>query len=974
MAGPRFVRSRYEQYKRDTQEIANWLGREALRHGFNLGSLVAATQSESSEDVNIKKKKKKQKKKNGKKSSQSQSSSQSLQTSTSTLTSAVQQLELGSDARVQASVEGEQAKEALQDDDDDDDDDEEDEDDQAAPTLAQTSSSTGIKQHAQQLRGKFVLRTAQYTQIARYLVQRGVAIPSEVRTLVQRCSNRRSAFLRASAGNETYDKAGHNHFISVLGEVSAIFGRAPAGEAKSNNGASASGAQQLPGRTEVLETRASPLAGGPTSDNPYAPLLNLFSGADEGTELPDVRLPGTRPAEGAKDPASEASFEVEMSRDFALLLLLSFYDDLHEVRQHIKTLWIDYREGRIDLITASVTSNAGLELLRKPHDEVMKVIALYYDDWMAAGAALFLVRQMLFLLLDQIDLTLRNFDDPDIEACPQLSRDTLEYLFLPNLSIMRGVADISLANHVPLCKPGHFGKLTPTTTPESWSFTKRNEQLTVLLTESLPEYWLVPPFELPGARDMRSGTVDAEVLDPNDPSNDYRADELSLEMSHLRRTVFADINWVLGEKVKEGLALLRSSASGMARTMKNRRKVEGPVAPNGWPRGNEVLIERFTERADAWSRTDLIAQSKIMFARRLGAPLEDFKESLLLPRNPLFCGVQLFKFQLEYQMMGFTIANAWSSILMTVHLFVACRNQEKSLDRPANLDWADLDLVMELHGVEDIFGGPIPKNVIDSMCGFMSAQNWPEDAVHSFKRWLNGGTSQNDLARIQQAQRHTFDCPLKPFQDHSQMLQIFQEKYRSRKQLHSDIDINYIQQLLSDLKRKEEEAEEAEMQSTQKGKKTRGKKQGVRGLRRSRKHNDQKFSIVQLLSVLEVGLIRETASIRFDYVSMHLRCVEFLKEVKREVNEYFTRKHGATWIEDDTQIAYVAGYILTAASFSQLGASQLGLQQAISKTGAWVASKVLYDATRVFRRVLGESQAGDAEIRKIALSRARAER
>ncbi|CEH15555.1 hypothetical protein CBOM_03854 [Ceraceosorus bombacis] len=899
MAGHAFVRSRYEQYKRDTQEIANWLGRQALRHGFNLGSLVAATQSESSEN---------------------------------------------------------------------------------------TSRSAGIEQHAQQLRGKFVLKTAQYTQIARYLVQRGVAIPSEVRTLVQRCSNRRSAFLRASAGNETYDKAGHDHFISVLEEVSAILGRASAGEAKSKNGASASGAQQKPGRTEVLETRASPLAGGSPSNNPYAPLLNLFSGADEGTELPDVRLPGSKPAEGAKDPASEASFEVEMSRDFALLLLLSFYDDLHEVRQHIKTLWIDYREGRIDLITASVTSNAGLELLRKPHDEVMKIIALYYDDWMAAGTALFLVRQMLFLPLDQIDLTFRNFNDPDIEACPQLSRDTLEYLFLPNLSIMMGVADISLANHVPLYKPGHFGKLTPTTTPESWSFTKRNEQLTVLLTESLPEYWLVPPFELPGARDIRSGTVDEEVLDPNDPSNDYRADELSLEMSHLRRTgkvslllifytqVFADINWVLGEKVQEGLALLRSSASGMARTMKNRRKVEGPAAPNGWPRGNEVLIKRFTERADAWSRTDLIAQSKIMFAKRLGAPLEEFKESLLLPRNPLFCGVQLFRFQLEYQMMGFTIASAWSSILMTVHLFVACRNQEKSLDRPANLDWADLDLVMELHGVEDIFGGPIPKNVIDSMCGFMSAQNWPEDAVHSFKRWLNGGTSQNDLARIQQAQRHTFDCSLKPLQDHSQMLRIFQEKYRSRKQLHSDIDINYIQQLLSDLKRKEEEAEEAGMQSTQKGKKTRGKKQGVRGLRRSRKHNDQKFSIVQLLSVLEVGLIRETASIRFDYVSMHLRCVEFLKEVKGEVNEHFTRKHGATWIEDDTQIAHVTGYILTAASFSQLDARQLGLQQAISKTGAWVASKVLYDATRVFRRVLDESQAGDAEIRKIARSRARAER
>lgn len=41
-----------------------------------------------------------------------------------------------------------------------------------------------------------------------------------------------------------------------------------------------------------------------------------------------------------------------------------FFEDMHRIEDYIKSLWEEYKEGRIDLITASFITNAGVDIIR----------------------------------------------------------------------------------------------------------------------------------------------------------------------------------------------------------------------------------------------------------------------------------------------------------------------------------------------------------------------------------------------------------------------------------------------------------------------------------------------------------------------------------------------------------------------------------------------------------------------------------
>ncbi|PWN39483.1 hypothetical protein IE81DRAFT_326489 [Ceraceosorus guamensis] len=913
MTEPAFIRTRYEQYKRDTQEIANWLGREAIRHDFPLGKLARLAEK----------------------------------------TPAAKQVSKSTSTTSDASVAGlgllERSSLNKQ------------------PHAQQTADERAGNDTTTRWQGRFLLKTSQYTEIAKHLVDKGVEIPQQVKDLVKRCSHRRTQFLRDSADDASYKRKGHFYFIAVLDHVGEIFARDRAAQKAA-----------LAARTRV-ETAPSASA---TSSNAFAPLSDLED--MHPIDVPDVELPPSS-AQGDKDPAANAFFEVQQDRAYALLLLLNFFDDLHEVRAYIKQLWVDHREGKIDLMTAAITSNTALELLRKPHDEVMQKVHAFYSDWTDVMHALYIFRQLEIAPPNQLRFDIPAFGDASLEHAARSVRDALEHLFLPNTQILRGIAQTIDSSGPPMYRPGYFGTYQPTQNPEAWSFSKRCQQLHILISETLPEFLMVVSMDLTFASMLPPGTP-PEVLQQfqraNSDMNDFRVDETGIEMDRLQRSrrvslllvffsqVVADINWTLGKASKTALEQLRSAAGHMSKTIKQRSAVEGGRHPRDWASTNEELISDFVKRADRWHKDDLLTTLRKDAAKHLGRRVQDY-DSLLLPRHPLFCGVLLFRLQLEYQAIGFALSNTWASIFYTVHLVTACRHSEASQNVTEQIEWPDVDLIMDMHGARDIFAGPIPKSIIDSQCSFMLCRGYPPDSIEAYRRCLSGRITQQDVLRLVGANENVAKYRPKALEDHSVMLLMFQKKYRSHQQAHTEMDIHSVEKLLCDLKLREE------AQTKVKGKST--KKTAVNAemkrLRRQRKHQDAKYSIVQLLTVLEAGLVSETQSIRFDYISMHLRCLEYLRRVKVRVNDYFSSKLGAKWIDNDGEIPFVVGHIFRAASEGQLAfLTNESLRFANMQMGNDAAggiirvSKSLLAATDVLRRFLEETRQGGVEVAKMEQS------
>lgn len=207
----------------------------------------------------------------------------------------------------------------------------------------------------------------------------------------------------------------------------------------------------------------------------------------------------------------------------------------------------------------------------------------------------------------------------------------------------------------------------------------------------------------------------------------------------------------------------------------------------------------------------------------------------------------------------------------------------------------------------------------------------------------------------------TSQAGFKVFGDQTQILPIFKENFHEHSKTAVEDDVTAIELLLRDL-----EAREDHYLRTAKGRKS-----GRREFRKEKKHRAAKFSIIQLLSILEKGLQLETTSIRFDYVSMHLRCMRIFRDMKEMCDPYFAGKlkvisvgncappSGSSYIENDAVLPSRTGWILNHAEIQE---------GKVFKTRP-KSSQILSKASNVFRQVLEIEGAGQVETLKVEYDR-----
>ncbi|TVY48092.1 hypothetical protein LOCC1_G002056 [Lachnellula occidentalis] len=229
----------------------------------------------------------------------------------------------------------------------------------------------------------------------------------------------------------------HQHFIEVLENILSI----------------------LLGLQEPT-TKPAAKKGGLDESDPLEQVTNIF----EALEIePDTEHTMTEPTPSA--PKTQKSipdvvFEEERSMEETLWLIYCFFEDFNIAREHLKDLWTTYKHGAIDLSTAALSTNTAFELFKRAEDElVAELRSTLPPDLMNRIRGYEEIQGLLYTTTatarGKNTESRRSYDDPynfqlwDIADWTCLSVYIILISFLPVIQ----------RDHVPVCKPGYFGKL-----------------------------------------------------------------------------------------------------------------------------------------------------------------------------------------------------------------------------------------------------------------------------------------------------------------------------------------------------------------------------------------------------------------------------------------------------------------------------------------------------------------------------------
>lgn len=127
-----------------------------------------------------------------------------------------------------------------------------------------------------------------------------------------------------------------------------------------------------------MKSKAKPSLRSDTHD--FSGLSNRFSNLEieEPEEIEDTSAitfvnPSTKPKTAA--PVSVDVYELEPENEWDRAFeVYCFFEDLHRIQDFLGDTWSQYKEGTIDLMSATLVSNAAFDIVRREEEEVNSFI------------------------------------------------------------------------------------------------------------------------------------------------------------------------------------------------------------------------------------------------------------------------------------------------------------------------------------------------------------------------------------------------------------------------------------------------------------------------------------------------------------------------------------------------------------------------------------------------------------------------
>ncbi|TVY48091.1 hypothetical protein LOCC1_G002055 [Lachnellula occidentalis] len=405
-----------------------------------------------------------------------------------------------------------------------------------------------------------------------------------------------------------------------------------------------------------------------------------------------------------------------------------------------------------------------------------------------------------------------------------------------------------------------------------------------------------------------------------------------------------DIHYVLLEDISRPHSELSAAAVQAIATIEAHQDFSKDMQIKNWPKANDNALEFCLWELEQWIKSDMLDPLRSNTFAELGYSKRG--SFVLLKSHPVLCGLMLFRFNLNMQYLGLALVNAWGALPATLHLYNACLT-EHLLESP----WMDMEAVIAAHTAKRIFVGNRPCTPQEYLKRFMLVMGY---SASTFSTDIRLGPRPNASKKGP-----------RQMLGESVIAEIYADRYLRHLKApdpnaeNSGFTLAAIEKLLEAGTMPATDDDNTNNDFLGGAFKTilmqiQPKKSLLPKFARS-----HRLTTLQLLTALESSMTNETFAFNVDYFSLHRRCFRLLRTIVAEMEAVFLKYFGPMYLEKESQLPFVVGYIFQVVSGSSK-ASEVFFPKIKSDEHG---SKMLVQVSQIVARFI-ESE-GEVAIEKV---------
>ncbi|KAI4174355.1 MAG: hypothetical protein LQ346_008245 [Caloplaca aetnensis] len=591
---------------------------------------------------------------------------------------------------------------------------------------------------------------------------------------------------------------------------------------------------------------------------------------------PQVQLP-VRPSYVA---------EVDQSLEEKLMASFCLFEDIGEIRAYVRHIWVQYKHCRLDLVSAAITTNTAICLIRDMEDDFVRRFTAP-----AATTGFRDTVQLLFQL--QCCVRGQNPEEPELAGDPMNFKvyDLAEEYLVTTWQLMTELWDTLKPSILTIYQPtdgdrdwqDDWDKMTPREKfrEDHWNLMEGLSDLIQLATKG----------QRPLAEDeIIRGLRDVAGKDEND---------IPISLVFALRC-FLDIQHTMTRAgVGRGYEQLKRTAFAMKASLTETLNLHASLKLPRFPNDTLAAFNTMYGAIETWVVQDNILEQRKKISN--DPRILNAEPHALLRHNPLLCGLYEFALKARFQELSISFVNNWKSIVTVSHLYNALR-QEKLLGRP----WKDMEIAIMFQGCEAFFVGNKPSNLEQYERRFMLRVGISSAAYASNRR------TNVDPLRTKKKKGS------KLLEGMSPVWKLFAGRYlnNGRSLLLTPQSIKPIIEAKM-AKKNMESASGSDPRSTRakQGPEVAANKSGKAVKSRDDdKRTSASISAVNFLEDIAVALSAEACEFSLDYLDLHRTCWRLLEHVHKRCESALLEIFGPFPGEKFIFLALLPGYIFSSAT------------------------------------------------------------
>lgn len=679
----------------------------------------------------------------------------------------------------------------------------------------------------------------------------------------------------------------HKHFVTVLEEVHQILGgvmsalhmskvQKPVGEGE---------------YTQSVDERAL--------NNMFA-VLNI----EESTDREESVAVSAKGQSTFKPATVTYELEDEVDEEEVYFRIYCFFRDFAELRTQMSQSWADYMSGIVDLAPVAVTTNVYLQTLQRAETELLKSLPNRFglSNYHKVAGLL----NMAVAITRGVDSSFRQQEGDVINM--EL-KDIADFTCLPVYIILNSFLPVLDGQHVPIMKPGFFGKVDLTGRRLSWR--EKFNQDKIVLLEFLPDLCLLEKLriKIPLLDELSHGLVDM-IRTKNIPMWLVLGCQVYLDIHH---TMLSGIGMAQKQLLTLGLHI--------SKTLQEYADFSKAMSVETWPKENDQFLQMLKLEADLWVNKDTLSTAQKKIFKSQGLPESNIKPYSLFSRQPILCGLFLFRLNMRMQEAGSILVNAWGSLPSVMHLYNAIKQESPKDDFPL---WEDVEAVIQIQGKDRVFVGDYPKSVNECFKRFCLVMGYSA-SIFAPNRREGRNTPQTQTPASKRGPREMTTT--------SAVSDVFRGEYCDGDEK-SKATLQKIETLLNKSTTLDKDPQTS-------------------------KNRPYQVTMSSLLSALQKRIQADILALNIDYFALHMRCIDLLRDIYIKLDADFRKFLGPGYLEKENQLPFLVGYLIMIATNS----AKIAESQKLVGPNEVVKSATLLKAADIVQELVEKK--GNKEVERV---------